>query len=294
VSKSFFDKVDSLGIAEDHIQKLRKLEEKEAVAILREYKEIRRELRDRLDTVPEGSFTAQKMRSVLVQVEAALSAQNKSIRSNMRDAAEKASTRGLEDLVREIARFETEFTKNAVAPINLNIAVAASDSANFLFNQYDTSIDAYTEAQRAQIAQGLTKAVIENVPYSEVVSRLSKYNIGEEWKVERLARTELHNIYNVGKLKGMEITQEEALPDLMKALLHPLDTRTGEDSKLLAQLNPIVEIDKPFQYEWNGKTRTFMAPPDRPNDRAILIPYREAWGTKETPSWFLPKKRIRI
>ncbi len=289
--KSFFDKVDLLGIAEEHIQKIRKLEEKDSAALLREYKAVRRELRDRLEVMGgKETFTSAKLRSVLVQVELALEAQGKTIRDGIKDAGRKAATNGIEDLLKEISLFDEEFT-GAVTPINLNVALAASDAANFLFNQYDTSVDAYTAEQHARIAQQLTQSVIAGDSYHEVVSKLGKYGIGEEWKVERLARTELHNIYNVGKLKGMEETKKEDLPDLMKAIIHPLDNRTADDSKHLAKLNPIVEIDEPFEYTWNGKKRVFMAPPDRPNDRGILIPYRKAWGSDDGSPLFKPGEK---
>jgi len=76
------------------------------------------------------------------------------------------------------------------------------------------------------------------------------------------------------------------MPDLMKTLMHPIDKRTGDDSKLAARLRLVVPIDEPFVYKWNGETREFMAPPDRPNDRAILVPYSTSWG--EIPSEFRP------
>lgn len=116
---------------------------------------------------------------------------------------------------------------------------------------------------------------------------VGKFFLGEEWKLTRIVRTEMHGMYNYSKMNGMSELQEQRLPDLMKTLMHPLDKRTGKDSKALAQENPIIPIDEPFKFKWNGKTRTFMAPPDRPNDRAILVPYRESWGANK-PS-FVPR-----
>ena len=91
-----------------------------------------------------------------------------------------------------------------------------------------------------------------------------------------IARTELHNAYNLGKMRGMEETEED-IPDLQKALFHPMDSRTGKDSKYAASKDLVADLDKPFRYKWNGEWREFMNPPDRPNDRSILIPYRKSW-----------------
>jgi hypothetical protein len=56
-----------------------------------------------------------------------------------------------------------------------------------------------------------------------------------------------------------------------------MDERTAQDSIELAQKNPIIDIDKPFVQNYNGKELVFMTPPNRPNDRAILVPVRASY-----------------
>jgi hypothetical protein len=60
--------------------------------------------------------------------------------------------------------------------------------------------------------------------------------------------------------------------------MHPMDRRTGKDSMELAYEHPTIPIDEPFKFTWKGFTRVFMNPPDRPNDRAVMVPYRKEWG----------------
>jgi hypothetical protein len=115
-----------------------------------------------------------------------------------------------------------------------------------------------------------------------MVSDIGRFFIGEEWKLTRIARTELHHVYNFSKMMGMGEVRDSTLPDLKKALMHPMDNRTAADSKRLAAENPIVDIDEPFRFKWKGEVRVFQAPPDRPNDRSILVPYREQWGRQAT------------
>jgi hypothetical protein len=50
------------------------------------------------------------------------------------------------------------------------------------------------------------------------------------------------------------------------------DDRTGEDSWFYYDIHQVKPINEPFSYVWEGVQRTFMTPPDRPNDRNILIP----------------------
>jgi hypothetical protein len=277
----FFEDVDALGIVERHIQQVLKLEDSETKKLLRRYKEARRELQDRLMFLPEGSFTAQRVRGVLMQVEAGMSAMNQALKEGIKEVAPDVALKGVEDLISETKAFEKEF-RGAVIPINLNAQLVAEDTANFLLNQKEASIDAYSGALRSQIVSDITMASLMQESAGMTVGRMVKsvgeFFIGEEWKLWRIGRTELHNIYNVGKIKGMETMQAGVLPDIQKALMHPMDNRTGNDSKALAVENPIVDIDQPFVFFWKGDKRVFMAPPDRPNDRAILIPYRKSWG----------------
>src|SRR6185312_5950214 len=49
------------------------------------------------------------------------------------------------------------------------------------------------------------------------------------------------------------------------------DDRTGDDSWFYYDIRQVKPVHEPFSYVWEGVTRTFMTPPDRPNDRNILI-----------------------
>lgn len=272
----FFEEVDSLGIIERHIQGVKKLEDKEAKTLLKTYGQIRGELRDRLDSMPGDTFSAQRLRGVLAQVDSALAAMSGGLKSDVKPASFEAAQSGIHDLLGEIKTFEKEFT-GAVTPINLNAVRIATNTSNFLFNRFEASIDAYSEDVRAQLAQALTQGAIEEISFSELTRRLNRFLIGEQWKLERIGRTELHNIYNIGKLNGMTEVKSDFIPDLKKTLIHPMDSRTGKDSIALAREDLVVPIDEPFKFTWRGKLRVFMAPPDRPNDRAILVPFRDEW-----------------
>lgn len=279
-SDSFLEDNEVQEIAQAHIEQIVALEKREAERVIRAYRSIRSDLRDRLDSMPRGSFTAQQMRGVLFQIESAISAMSGSLKYEMDSSAQAAAEKGIEDLLSEISKFDGKFL-GAVAPIDLDAVVVATDTKNFLFNRYEASMRSYNELLRARFAQGLSQAAIEEVSMSEVVQRVGQTFLGEEWKVHQIVRTELHNVYATGKMNGMKRLWDNGngdIPDLKKALFHPMDNRTGQDSKKAAALELVVPIDEPFVYTWKGETRKFMAPPDRPNDRSILIPYRDSWN----------------
>jgi hypothetical protein len=279
---SFFNDPLVQDVVERNIQKVSDIEGTQQRKLLRAFRRVRQQLQDRLLATPEGTFTQQQLNITLVQVQAAIAAINRELKSEMAEASEILSLRGIRDLVSEIGRFQRKF-EGAVQPLNISTILIASEAQNFLINKHETSLDAYTEGLRSGITNQIFLSTIGRDTKQQTVEKLKndvgRFFLGEEWKLERIVRTELHNIYNFSKLKGLEKTQE-TLPDLKKSLMHPLDSRTGEDSKQLAELNPVVDINQPFRFTFKGKQRIFMFPPDRPNDRSILVPFREAWDKK--------------
>ena len=282
---AFFTDPEVIQTVTRTIEAVEKLEEEEAKKLLRRFKEVRQELRDRLDVLPSDRFTAQQQRGVLIQVDAAIQAMTEGLKNGLIDSSGRLAIRGAEDTVREINRFNKEFT-GAVVPLNIDAAIIAQDSQNFLINRYQASIDAYSEDLRAQITMNLSNLALQQIPVDTMIRKMSRFFLGEEWKLRRIARTELHNSYNVSKIRSFQEAKRD-VPDLKKTLFHPMDSRTADDSIQLSQQNPVVPIDKPFRFTFTRKlasgeirteVREFMAPPDRPNDRAVLIPYREEWN----------------
>lgn len=279
---AFFDDTTVDEVIQGNIQKVVDLEESQQRKLLRTFKRIRQELQDRLLTIPEGTFTEQQLNITLVQVQAAIEAINRELKGSMAEAADILGLRGIRDLVREIERFSRKF-EGAVQPLNIDQILIATEAKNFLINKHEASIDAYTTDLRAAITSQIIGTLALRDTNQRTVSKLQsdvgKFFMGEEWKLNRIVRTEMHNIYNFSKLRGMGRAQD-TIPDLKKSLMHPIDSRTAADSKKLARENPVVDIDEPFRFTFKGKVREFQFPPDRPNDRSILVPFREEWDRR--------------
>ena len=101
---------------------------------------------------------------------------------------------------------------------------------------------------------------------------------------ERIVRTELANVENSANHAAI-VSAGEQLDDMVKVLFCVDDSRTGADS--LAVHGQIRKTTEPFD-TWFGQ---FMHPPDRPNDRAVVIPHRLSWPTPES---FAPKSDSEI
>lgn len=277
--EAFFNEITALKIAENHAEEAAKLERQQAVKLLKRYSEIRKTLRDRLDTMQEDTFSAQQLRGVIIQVESAILAMIRSLKTEMGESGKILIETGLAHLIKETQRFENYFT-GAVTPLNINVAALVLDSSNFKINQYQASLDAYGQDLISEISLQLSNSVLQQDSLSKVLMRLNQYFLGEEWKLLRIARTELHSAYAMGKWEGMKAIKETSIPKLKKALFQPMDYRTADDSKYIAMKNPVKELNEPFSYMWAGKKRVFMFPPDRPNDRSILIPAHDDWIKK--------------
>jgi hypothetical protein len=87
---------------------------------------------------------------------------------------------------------------------------------------------------------------------------------------ERILRTETMGVYGRSQWEGIRAADEQ-LGDMVKILSCGDDARTGADS--LDCHGEIRMPDEAFA-SWHG---LFMHPPDRPNDRAVVVPHRIAW-----------------
>lgn len=289
MSDIFFEEVDGLGVSEQHIKRLMKLEQDEADKIIEVYRRVRNELRQKLaywQAEGPDRFTAQRLRGVLLQIETALAKLETGLLSPMVSSGRSSSIFAIENLQDEIQKYEQHFT-GAVMPIDLDALSYANRTETFLIEQYEASLERWSATVRERIERSLQDGVAMESTNEQMIKGLLGNWGSYEWELRRIVRTEVHSIYNHSKISGMRDVRSRQIPDLYKALLHPMDKRTAQDSIYLASLNPIMPIDKPFHYVWQppGSSkkypRTFMAPPDRPNDRAILIPYRKAWDEGE-------------
>jgi hypothetical protein len=277
---SFFNDIDGMRILERNASRIEGIEMSQARRMLKLYKQARSELTFRLLTTPDNTFTEARLRSAMAQVEDMILILEKRAKEESRFGTDMVRDQGSEDSAREMNELEKKFS--GVNPaINVDAVVASVDPDTFLFNNYQSSLDAYNANLRSGFERELSQALLQQKTWSQAVSDMEMVFNAEEWVLARIVRTELHGLYNTAKFRGFQSIQTDYFPDLKKTLYHPMDSRTGEDSIQAAGKNLIVDIDKPFKYSFKQGSkiivREFMTPPDRPNDRSIMIPYRSSW-----------------
>lgn len=121
------------------------------------------------------------------------------------------------------------------------------------------------------------------------------------WRVERVIRTEANYAYNAAQVEGVKILAESHPGMLMRwteliddASGEPFDNRVAADS--FAMHGQVAPPGKAFRMPktlptGTGKSNKTIAslvgqswfhPPNRPNDRAVLMPWMPDWGI---PAW---------
>lgn len=106
-----------------------------------------------------------------------------------------------------------------------------------------------------------------------VAGALRREAAADAWKLHRIAETEVSAAYNAAQLEAL-IAEDVPEDRMLKRLVAKFDSVTGRDSVALhGQVRPVRE---PFYDSVGG--RLFMAPPNRPRDREIIVGQRAGWG----------------
>ena len=255
------------------------------------YETARSELEEKLRRLVRAgrgeSFTAHHLRQLLVQVQDAVGHFQKDMAVQMIEDGRRAGTLASRHLIKAVGDMEKQFT--GLAPVLQTEQAAVFRGLmpqvdRSLLDRYQSSLRAYGAPVIRQVRDELATSVLLSEPLDQAVDRIvAKGGIFEQqrWRAERIARTETAYAYGVTKQKGMQEVQKRDFPDLQKKLIATFDSRTGKDSKELH--GQVQDIDKPFIWKVRDskgritKTVKYMHPPNRPNDREVVVPWRPGW-----------------
>jgi hypothetical protein len=134
----------------------------------------------------------------------------------------------------------------------------------------------------------MQSALVTRKPWDEVRASFVKASPflqgAPKYWAERLTRTETFAAYNKGGQEAMKRAHEE-LGDMVRILVATFDNRTGADSWNVH--GEVRGMNEPFEYvNWKGDHAHFMTPPNRPNDREVVVAHRMSWPV---PAAFRPK-----
>jgi hypothetical protein len=252
------------------------------------YQKARADLERRVRAAGRGdaSFTAYHLRVQLAQVRDAIHVFQEELAGHLHQQGKTASVLSQRHLVGAVKSLERKFSGHT--PV-LQLEQAAVFRKVYqgvepsLLDRYKRSSALYGPPVVAKMRDQLSLAILQDETVDQATDRIMGTFDGERYRAERIARTEMSYGYHVVKHRAMEQMRQSDVPDLQKTMISTFDGREGEDAK--EQQMQIREVNEPFEYTHkDGKVTKYMAPPNRPHDRATMIPWRPGWSEGSVPN----------
>lgn len=233
------------------------------------------------------SFSAVQLRVTLEQVKDTLRSLKGGLHGAVKDAGKIAAEESAQGTLRYLAEQERRFRGITEQPLALDQAAivdqAVSGTESSVLRRLSSDpkdprgtgiLDRYGDAVVTSFEEQLQLRFVARQPWELVKANLiarSDFLQGApaSW-AERIVRTEVMYANNAANLSTLKQADEE-LGGMVKILSATFDDRTGADS--IAVHGQIRRTSEPFD-TWYGQ---FQHPPDRPNDREIVVPHRIAW-----------------
>jgi len=219
-------------------------------------------------------------------------------------ATEETKADALHGMIRDFKTLERKYTGIATTlPIEEAARFEGILGANrSLIRQHSNDLmgkAAIRTIRKVERELALSLATGETV--GNAIDRVQKVTGKEWWQAERIVRTEQAWAFNATHAEAIAESAQE-LPDIMMRWTElvsdstgaPLDNRVGTDSIAMhGQLAPPGgEFTMPNKADVSASLwgKKWAHPPNRPNDRATLQPWRPHWGI---PGWVLRGGRRR-
>jgi len=246
-----------------------------------------------------NTFTTHQMRFVLAQItdgQATLSAKMAAELGSVTREAQKEAVSGL---LKDVGRLEKKFT-------GATIELPLEEASRFygIIDKRKTSLLRMHQSSMAKHGAQTVKAVERELAMSlltgenqdQAIGRVLPAIEGEWWQAERIVRTEVAHAYNASHRDAIEDTARDVggmkmqWEEMVDEDGNPYDDRVAIDS--LAMHGQVAGVGEMFYMppatpkgeaipeSLQGQEWAF--PPNRPNDRAVVSPWKRDWGI---PGW---------
>ena len=249
-----------------------------------------------LRPMPDGSFTREQAKVTLAQIRTVMRTVVDKLGMVIPPMAEDAAGEAADGVVDYLQSAEGKY-RGINAPLALDEA-AMSDAAiagtrasvarRLMVEHPDGRgggiLQRYGYAVIERFERQLQVAVVTRKPFEEVRASFVEASpflqqAPQSWAA-RIARTELLGAYSRGAHESMKVANEE-LGDLVRILVAVFDSRTGADS--VNTHGEVRRMGEPFEYVTDdGEHVMYMTPPDRPNDRGVVVAHRLVWGIPDS------------
>jgi hypothetical protein len=284
-----------------HVGTLNRLMDKRSVKGLKKLydssmNELEKKLAASMKAGKGTSMSVLQMRQLISQVREGQARISASLANGMKPILKDTQADAIRGASKTITKLEKQFTG---AEIVLPLEEAAT-FAGLIQKRTPTLIRAnasswarYGASVTGKIEQELSLSLMTGETPTTAIDRVMAAANNQWWQAERIVRTETAYAFNASHADAIAVAGDE-LPDMMQRWTEfvddvtglPLDSRVAEDSLVLhgQVVHPGQQFVMPTDSRVSAKVwgKTYAQPPNRPNDRAILLPWRPSWNV---PAW---------
>lgn len=264
----------------------------------RMYQDMLEEITRKLRETAPGTFGHVQLRGMLAQVKVGLTSLLREMSGAMGDAAFQIGMASARSMLLEVAKLESQFT-GAVVPLSVTevarLRGLVQGETSSLLAHHNASLARYGSHLIGTMERELAASLTVGEGTDEAIARIEKVGQMEWWRAERIVRTELAYASSASTRAAIEAESKELDGELwMRWSEHitddgqPYDDRVAVDSKAMhGQVAPpggmftqppTSPAGEPVSKSLVGKS--WAHPPNRPNDRAVLTPWRAHWGVE--------------
>lgn len=235
----------------------------------------------RLAQAGVGTWTHNEAQATVLQLRLALSRLTVSMAAGLGEDLVKATLTSYQDAKLYLRSADKAYA-GAVRPLRFEAANfidrAVEEAGQARIANYGRSFARYGASLTRAVEEASARAVMLGVSWREAANEVSAALRSEanlrDWEIRRVVETEVSAAYNQLQLDALIAEDYDPADRMHKRLIAVFDRRTGRDSVLLhGQTQPVRE---PFYDPTRG--RSYMAPPNRPHDREMVVGWRESYG----------------
>lgn len=272
------------------------------------YERAQQDLEKKLSDISGGrrlrtmTYSVHQHRAFVAQIRQAQALIAKNMAGAMALGSQQTQRDALRQFIKNIKKMEKKFA-HAIVPVPIEEAAKFEGIIDrrrtSLLKMHQTSMAQYGTRLVRTMEQELAQSLIQGETAYQAIDRvMDKANV-EWWQAERIVRTEQAWAYNATHASALEDAAED-FPDMMLRWTEhvsddtgrPLDTRVGHDSVVmhgqLATPGGLFTMPTDPNVHKSLWGQSWSHPPNRPNDRATLQPWRPHWGI---PGWTLVGNR---
>lgn len=239
------------------------------------------------------SFTAAQLRTTLAQIKHVLGELNPQMKLEVLNAGKLSAEESVSATLAYINRADQRFTGIAQRlPINeakiMDRALQGTNSSVLRRLIGDSKagpgiLKRYGENVIERFETRLQTRFLAKTPWADVRNEIvadSEFlqQAPAHW-AERIVRNEVMNAHNRAQFESMRVINKDVGGGMLKILSATFDDRTSADS--YAVHGQIRRVGEAFQ-DWN---HMYQHPPNRPNDREVVVPHNMDWPLPEALAW---------